>query len=298
MDANRKNKMKPQFSEFTYGYALTEEMSRNYRFKSVPTFPSLIEEGRSGGYDVELDISGVPVFLQFKRSDYLSTSNAKYYKNFNSKYYRFNLHALKHSKQHNLLLSLEGRGELVFYVAPKFHSQKSLHSNYFSSKIAQNSIWLPPKAIGKLPDKEEHSICFNKSASLVYFCSEPRRIQLKAVNTATDLDKYFSNVASRYNESRKIEEPQDIEESVEEEKKEQKVDQPQLTWQEIFETLSSVLKDQQPQFANNVLDNLSGESNIILRTAQMARIGFGLNMVLLDPVTELKGNGSINAADY
>ncbi|MFT6958911.1 MAG: hypothetical protein ACJAYC_003935 [Halieaceae bacterium] len=110
--------MKSQFSEFTYGYALTEEMSKTYMFKSVPTFPSLIEEGRVGGYDVSLDISGTPIFLQFKRSDYLSRANAKYYSLFSSQYYRFNLHALKYSKQHNLLLALERKGQFVFYVAP------------------------------------------------------------------------------------------------------------------------------------------------------------------------------------
>lgn len=276
--------MKPQFSEFTYGYALIEEMSKNYRFKSVPTFPTLVEEGRVGGYDVALDISGTPIFLQFKRSDYLSTANAKYYKYFSSKYYRFNLHALKHSKQHNLLLALERKGELVFYVAPKFHSQSSLHRHYFSSGIIKNSIWVSPLAIGSMPDNNEHSICFNKSASLVYFCSEPRKIELPGINQAPDLDEYFSKFSRSYSEALSPEE------------QDSNVAQPRSIWEETFESLSSVLEEQQPGFASKVIDSLSGENSLILKTAKMAKIGFGLDMLLIDPVNKSKHSDSVNAA--
>lgn len=266
--------MKPQFSEFTYGYALTEEMSKNYRFKSVPTFPTLFEEGRVGGYDVALDISGTPIFLQFKRSDYLSTANAKYYRYFSSKYYRFNLHALKHSKQHNLLLALERKRKLVFYVAPKFHSQSSLHEHYFSSSIIKNSIWVSPLAIGSMPDNNEHSICFNKSASLVYFCSEPRKIELPEINQAPNLDEYFSELSRPFSEALSPEEH------------DSSIVQPRSIWEETFESLRSVLEEQQPGFARNVMDNLSGENSLILKTAKMARIGFGLDMLLIEPVNE------------
>jgi len=96
--------MKPEFSEFTYGYVLIEELSQRYHFKSAPIFPSLREEGTVGGYDSQIKIGGIPFFIQFKRSDYLSRKNAKYYRRFGSTYFRFNLHALKYSKQHDLLL--------------------------------------------------------------------------------------------------------------------------------------------------------------------------------------------------
>jgi hypothetical protein len=78
--------MKSQFSEFTYGYTLVEELSRSCKFSAMPTFPSLIEEGKIGGYDVKLQLSGLPLFLQFKLSDYLGKT-AKYYKNFDEPYY-------------------------------------------------------------------------------------------------------------------------------------------------------------------------------------------------------------------
>ena len=57
--------MKPNISEFSYGYALTSELVRLFGIKGVgaPVFPSLKEEG-SVGYDVQ--VPGLPLFLQFK----------------------------------------------------------------------------------------------------------------------------------------------------------------------------------------------------------------------------------------
>ena len=50
------------FSEFTFGFALTENFSRSKSLRGVPVFPSLKEEGqKTGGYDVALDDGkGIP----------------------------------------------------------------------------------------------------------------------------------------------------------------------------------------------------------------------------------------------
>lgn len=71
--------MHPDFSEFSYGYAVTEELAtkNNARVIAAPRFPSFYEEGRKGGYDVKAPLIGKPVFLQFKLSDYLERRNAK-----------------------------------------------------------------------------------------------------------------------------------------------------------------------------------------------------------------------------
>ncbi len=67
--------MKPNISEFSYGYALTSELVRLFGIKGVgaPVFPSLREEGNLG-YDVQ--IPGLPLFLQFKLSDEMVSSTA------------------------------------------------------------------------------------------------------------------------------------------------------------------------------------------------------------------------------
>jgi hypothetical protein len=269
--------MKPQFSEFTYGYTLTEEISKKYRFRTVPIFPSLVEEGRVGGYDVKLDI-GIPIFLQFKRSDFLSTANAKYHKYFKSQYYRFNLHASKYSKQHSLLLDLERKGHHVFYVAPKFHSQNSLHNYYFGANLIKKSIWVTPLNIGDIPDDKEHSVCFNKSTSLVYFCSEPRKIEISSINEAISIEEFIYQKSTKLDLNKVI----DIDNVIKEED-ESNDNQPESMWLNTFQTLSDILKERQPSFSKKILNNFSEEENLIMKTAKLARIGFGLDMLLLEP---------------
>ena len=60
---------KCQFSEFSYGYCLTEDLivGQGTLLTAAPVFPSLVEEGQPGfGYDVRLNRPGTPLFLQFK----------------------------------------------------------------------------------------------------------------------------------------------------------------------------------------------------------------------------------------
>jgi hypothetical protein len=66
--------VKPDFPEFSYGFALTREICERWKrgLKVAPVFPSLIQEGRTGGgYDVLLE-PGFPLFLQFKISQYMA----------------------------------------------------------------------------------------------------------------------------------------------------------------------------------------------------------------------------------
>ena len=122
--------MKPLISEFSFGYALTEELVRGRHGSLVgaPIFPTQYQEGQEGGYDIHLPFIGVPIFLQFKLSEYLKRSYAKEWSLFRSPYYRMHLRPLRWSSQHNLLLEIEGRGNEVFYVAPEFHTQEELNN--------------------------------------------------------------------------------------------------------------------------------------------------------------------------
>ena len=80
--------MKPKFSEFSYGYAVTEELIKSGEVTAPPEFPSLYAEGQlGGGYDVKISF-GIPIFLQFKLSDYLSRSSAKEFKTIGGPYCR------------------------------------------------------------------------------------------------------------------------------------------------------------------------------------------------------------------
>lgn len=56
--------MEPDFSEFSYGYAITEELASGKLGPLIgaPVFPSLYKERQSGGYDVQLPLQGAPFF--------------------------------------------------------------------------------------------------------------------------------------------------------------------------------------------------------------------------------------------
>lgn len=65
--------MLPEISEFSYGFALMNELVGWTELSAAPVFPSLIEEGKAGGgYDVKLDWPGAPLYLQFKRSEQMT----------------------------------------------------------------------------------------------------------------------------------------------------------------------------------------------------------------------------------
>ena len=168
--------MKGNFSEFSYGYAVTEELALKYKgsMLGAPQFPSLQEEGKKGGYDVKLPTSGKAVFLQFKLSDHLSRDYAREHKNgvLDVPYFRMHLRPARHSRQHALLCSLEESGESVFYIAPEFHQPFELNKHYLSKTVVNNSAAFSPKDIGPLPDGKDHYVVFKRGQSVGYMCSD------------------------------------------------------------------------------------------------------------------------------
>lgn len=173
--------MKPNISEFSYGYALTEELIKGFgsNITAAPVFPSLYQEGKEGGgWDVKFEKGGIPLFIQFKLSHYLKTANAKERKggHFASPYYRMYFRPINHSKQHELLLDLERSGNEVYYSAPGFHKPNELNDAYLNGEVKNRSIWVKPTDINDIIDIDEHYIAF-QLPSTWYFCSEPKSIK-------------------------------------------------------------------------------------------------------------------------
>ena len=168
--------MNPNFSEFSYGYAVTEELVTAMKAAVVaaPVFPSLYEEGKKGGYDVKIPLMGKPVFLQFKLSEYLERTNAKEHRDgvLTVPYYRMHLRPTRHSDQHNLLLDLEASGETVLYIAPEFHLPTELNIYYLNKSVLTNSAAFSPQGIGPLPDDDAHYIVFKRGSSHAFMCSD------------------------------------------------------------------------------------------------------------------------------
>ena len=156
--------MKPGFSEFSYGYAVTEDIVHSKGpLKAAPSFPSLRSEGaQGGGFDVKLDLPGYPLFLQFKLSDCMigPTAYEARQRLFTTPFFRMHIRPQKRSRQHKLLLDLEATGKAVYYVAPAFHQEQEFNLAYTSRSILTKSVMISPAAIGQLPDDGNHHISF------------------------------------------------------------------------------------------------------------------------------------------
>lgn len=174
--------MKPDFSKFSYGYAVTEELVTQHKASLIaaPLFPSLYDEGKAGGgYDVKIPITGTPVFLQFKLSDQLERKNAKEHRDglLGIPYFRMHIRPNKHSDQHNLLLALETSGETVYYIAPEFYRPEELNDFYLNSVVVANSAAFTPSAIGPMPDDDQHYVVFERGSTIAFRCSgEPKEV--------------------------------------------------------------------------------------------------------------------------
>lgn len=172
--------MQANFSEFTYGFALSHELVSTARGSLIgaPVFPSLIDEGKYGGFDVKIEFMGFPLFLQFKLSEYMTRSSAEQWWMYNSNYYRMRLMPLRYSQQHSLLLNWETCGNLVYYAAPAFHLSDEMNKNFLNSTIVENSMFFLPSEIGPLPDGNDHCITFIPKENHGFLWSEPKKINI------------------------------------------------------------------------------------------------------------------------
>ena len=174
--------MIPEISEFSYGFALTNELVGWEELSVAPIFPSLIEEGRhGGGYDVNLDFPGAPLYLQFKRSECMTRRSAREHRtvqgeggNLDIPFYRFSITERLKSAQHDMLLELDTAPNLVYYVAPRFHRIAEINSAWSATRVASRSAFVTPKQIGPL-DNNPHTVAFDGTSTWV--CSTPRQIQ-------------------------------------------------------------------------------------------------------------------------
>jgi hypothetical protein len=168
--------MAPDISEFSYGFALTHEIVNRFPpLKIAPIFPSLSEEGKAGGgYDLKIGHPSFPIFLQFKLSHKMVRETAAEIKTYNLPidvpFYRFSIMDSHHSRQHDMLLSLDQAGSEVFYAAPRFHTHEELNAAFSNSTVATQSSFVRPRTIGALPPGK-HSCAVVPPD--VFVCSEP-----------------------------------------------------------------------------------------------------------------------------
>jgi hypothetical protein len=168
-----------EFTEFSYGFAVTHELVllNSGNVLAAPEFPSLIREGQAGGYDVRLNF-GTFLFLQFKLSEYMHGRRARYRTLIGLPYYRFWITPRLQSAQHRMLVDLATTGQQVYYAAPTFHLQTAFNAEFQANTVVNQSAFINPAEIGYLADDDEHCVVFNPTQA--YFCSQPQKLRLHA----------------------------------------------------------------------------------------------------------------------
>jgi hypothetical protein len=150
---------------------LTSELVDRYKLRQLgyPVFPSLTEEGKTGGgFDVKLP--GLPLFFQFKVPEILTGSRASEAPILGLPYYRMKLRPLKYSNQHNLLLALEAAGNDVFYACPEINLPDQLNDAFINQTVEDRTWFFRPSTFGGL-DQEEHYVAYAFGASAGIFRS-------------------------------------------------------------------------------------------------------------------------------
>ncbi|HET9640338.1 MAG TPA: hypothetical protein VFP12_14155 [Allosphingosinicella sp.] len=185
--------MRSLISEFSYGFALTHELVQAMgTLSAAPVFPSLIDEGAAGGgYDVKLEQPGLPLFIQFKRSECIILTSGREIKNgadLATPYYRFPVTASADSEQHKMLLEWDVAPNEVFYAAPMFHTKPEFDGAYLGGEVRQRSFFVRPRVIGRFADDKTHHVSFD--GNKCYKMSEPLKIEAMGI---ADLERHFLN---------------------------------------------------------------------------------------------------------
>jgi hypothetical protein len=195
--------VKVGYTEFSFGYAFTENLIRSSATapKGAPVFPNLIQEGKSG-YDIRINFPGVPLFFQYKLPELMKRDTAFEVANgrcpgLSTPFFRIAMMRRDVSRQHELLIRLEARyPSNVFYATPCIANVDDFDGAYNAAAVARQSAFFSPTEIGPLPDDKAHSIAYKPGLSIGYFCSDP-----KPINART-FDELSSGFRTQFEEKR------------------------------------------------------------------------------------------------
>ncbi|MER9629240.1 hypothetical protein [Mesorhizobium sp. M0296] len=158
--------MKVGYTEFSFGYAFTENLIRSSSAAPVgaPVFPNLIQEGHSG-VDIRINFPGVPLFFQYKLPELMKRGTAfeiasGHCPGLSIPFFRIAMMRRDVSRQHKLLLRLEARyPSNVFYAAPCIANISDFDRPYNGATVARQSIFVSPGDIGPLARRQSEQPC-------------------------------------------------------------------------------------------------------------------------------------------
>jgi hypothetical protein len=135
------------------------------------------------GYDVNIDLPGLPLFFQYKLPESMTRNNAaeisKYcLPNLAVPLFRMPLMRRDLSRQHQRLIDLEQKFPgTVLYASPSMNNLNQFNLAYKAGLVHERSVFFSPANIGPLPDAKDHSVAYQNNPPVGYFCSEPREIR-------------------------------------------------------------------------------------------------------------------------
>jgi hypothetical protein len=176
--------MKLGYSEFSFGYAFTENLIRSSLAAptGAPIFPNLVQEAKLG-YDVNINLPGLPLFLQYKLPVLMTRNTAAEISKYNipgltTPFFRMPLMRRDLSQQHQRLIALEVKFPgTVLYASPALHNLDEFNRAYDKAGVHQRSVFFSPTSIGSLTDDKDHSVAYQLGSPVAHFCSEPREIK-------------------------------------------------------------------------------------------------------------------------
>lgn len=164
-----------QFSEFSFGYALTDSLVNSFGPGAAPVFANQVVEGKpGGGYDMKLPLNPVPMFFQFKIPAVLTRASKHMPKGYWTPYYRMVLRT-KQPDQHALLLDLERKNPLVYYATPIFDRIEDLDYGFVNKSIQTECAFIRPSRIGVL-DSKPHHVSYKRGFATCWVHSLPREL--------------------------------------------------------------------------------------------------------------------------
>ncbi len=183
--------MKTGYTEFSYGYAFTENLISSQVSPPInaPYFPNLQQEATLG-YDIRIDLPTSPIFFQFKIPERMVRTTAAEISKYalpgiSIPFFRMPLMESRFSSQHDHLLTLEASNPArVYYCCSTAPDLRRFNADYLDKQVHNHSLIVPPSFIGPLPDHKKHNVVFTGISGPLYFCSEPREVERRQLKEA------------------------------------------------------------------------------------------------------------------
>lgn len=184
----------PDFSEFSFGYAAVRQFEQLLGARiAVPSFPTQRAEA-DGGYDVDFLSHGMPLFIQFKRSEVMRRKSCQEYRLIPSAFrfpiYRMHLHSRYNYRQHSLMQHLERRDCIAIYCTSAVANKRELDEHYRRDAIFDASAFFRPSEIVLPTLHENHHVSFNVGSTDAYvFSGEGSRFERGIKDIGRLIDK-------------------------------------------------------------------------------------------------------------